>query len=404
LEALPMRRVSKAFYVGAWLGAIVGFCVLQSAHWLLWDVGHPLVRFAPLVMLLGLVPGILAVLVLCVLLYKMWDAIQDGDVRTTPPEAVGFMFIPLFNLYWVFQAFWGWTKDFNSFVEERAIRAPRMPKGLALTISIITLLSAALLIGHRALMGLLLVQVNVILLTILFAKACDGLNAIAQAGAAVPGEAPPEEPAQPPKLSGVAIASLLLGIYSILTLGILSIVGLILGIVALHRIGRSSGRVRGRGYAITGTALSLAGVFLIPLVLLPALVRVREAARGEVCQSNLKQIGIAMAVYANDHDDSFPPRLQDLYPRYITDKQLFYSPSDPARKLYIYVPGLSGSKPLIMLAFDHRGTHSGGRHILFSDVHIEWMYEDSFQKWWVEQRDELDLPSLRELGDRIEED
>lgn len=40
-----------------------------------------------------------------VLLYRLWRLIPPEKARTTPGQAVGFMFIPLFNLYWAFVAF-----------------------------------------------------------------------------------------------------------------------------------------------------------------------------------------------------------------------------------------------------------------------------------------------------------
>ncbi|MEM9790726.1 MAG: DUF1559 domain-containing protein [Planctomycetota bacterium] len=42
-------------------------------------------------------------------------------------------------------------------------------------------------------------------------------------------------------------------------------------------------------------------------ILLPVLGSAREAARGAQCLSNLRQIGISVAPYANDYDDRLPP-------------------------------------------------------------------------------------------------
>jgi hypothetical protein len=33
------------------------------------------------------------------LIYNAWSAINDGQARTTPGKAVGFLLIPLFNIY-----------------------------------------------------------------------------------------------------------------------------------------------------------------------------------------------------------------------------------------------------------------------------------------------------------------
>ena len=50
-----------------------------------------------------------------IFIYRIWAAIQDGHARATPEKAVGFLFIPFFNLYWVFQVFWGFAQDFNAY-------------------------------------------------------------------------------------------------------------------------------------------------------------------------------------------------------------------------------------------------------------------------------------------------
>jgi len=47
-------------------------------------------------------------------------------------------------------------------------------------------------------------------------------------------------------------------------------------------------------------------------VLLPSLSRARELSKRTVCSANLRGIGQAMYIYANDHDDQFPNSLQEL--------------------------------------------------------------------------------------------
>ena len=54
-----------------------------------------------------------------VILHRAWSHIQEiGLARTTPGKAVGFLFIPFFNLYWVFIAYYGWAEDYNRYIEE----------------------------------------------------------------------------------------------------------------------------------------------------------------------------------------------------------------------------------------------------------------------------------------------
>ena len=66
------------------------------------------------------------------LFYQFWKVIQDGDVRTTPGRAVGFMFIPLFNIYWQFVAVWGLAKDANAYIKQRNISTPPLREGRVL--------------------------------------------------------------------------------------------------------------------------------------------------------------------------------------------------------------------------------------------------------------------------------
>jgi prepilin-type processing-associated H-X9-DG protein len=140
-------------------------------------------------------------------------------------------------------------------------------------------------------------------------------------------------------------------------------------------------------------------------MLLPALARAREEARKAVCASNLKQVGLAMAIYANDHEDKFPPTLTDLMPDYLTDEGLFHCPTDTSKEpSYLYVPGLSVTdEPTLMLVIERAGIHARGRNVLFVDAHVAWMDEQAFQAQWAQEREKFNLPSLKDLGDTVEE-
>jgi len=65
-------------------------------------------------------------------LHKCWQVVQDGYARTTPGQAIGFLFIPFFNLYWQFVALHGLTKDMNAYLARHQIYGEQAPEGLAL--------------------------------------------------------------------------------------------------------------------------------------------------------------------------------------------------------------------------------------------------------------------------------
>lgn len=127
---------------------------------------------------------------------------------------------------------------------------------------------------------------------------------------------------------------------------------------------------------------------------------------GPECVSNLKNIGLALAIYANDHEDKYPPTLEDLLAGYLPNAEALQCPSDSSdERSYLYVPGLSvAHEPTAIVMFERKGNHAGGRNVLFGDGHVEWMSEEAFQRRWAEQRQKYDLPALKELGDRIEEE
>lgn len=107
---------------------------------------------------------------------------------------------------------------------------------------------------------------------------------------------------------GLATASLILGLLTPFCFSFLAgIPALILGVIALQKISRSGGQLKGQGMAITGVVTGGAGtlfscmLMLLPALLLPAVQSAREAARQQVSLNNMKQIGLAMHNHYDIH-------------------------------------------------------------------------------------------------------
>jgi prepilin-type processing-associated H-X9-DG protein len=118
----------------------------------------------------------------------------------------------------------------------------------------------------------------------------------------------PPRPQAAARTSRLAIASVILAVLGVPTLGATAVLGLIFGVIALVQIGRSRGALRGFGAALTGTVLSTAFLLVLPLfaaMLLPALFRAKGKAQTIHCMNNLKQVGLAGFMYADDHK-TFP--------------------------------------------------------------------------------------------------
>ena len=112
-----------------------------------------------------------------------------------------------------------------------------------------------------------------------------------------------------PKTSGLAITSLVLGCLGLLTCGITSLVGLVLGIIALVRINKSPGQLGGKGLALAGTVVSAALVLLTLIaaaMFLPTLAKAKQKAAQVHCMSNVRQLNLGLMMYVSDNNDLFP--------------------------------------------------------------------------------------------------
>lgn len=81
------------------------------------------------------------------LLSRAWSLIQDGRAATTPGKAVGLLFVPYFNCYWVFIAFWTLARDLDRFANRYSLNTPPAPRGLGAAIAVNHAVGAVPLLG-----------------------------------------------------------------------------------------------------------------------------------------------------------------------------------------------------------------------------------------------------------------
>jgi len=119
---------------------------------------------------------------------------------------------------------------------------------------------------------------------------------------------PPIDTVSLPRKSGLAIASLVCGIASVLCLGILAgIPAVICGHIAYSKINRAAGLLTGQGMAIAGLVMGYLSIFLTIVVLpilaalaLPAIVSAKAQAMATRQLSDARTIHLAMMQAALD--------------------------------------------------------------------------------------------------------
>jgi len=156
-----------------------------------------------------------------------------------------------------------------------------------------------------------------------FCRVC-GRQVSAQGGAQV--AAAPTPPAGPPETSGKAIVSLISGLF--IFFFPFSIVAIIFGHLSLSEIGKSAGRLTGRGMAIAGLVLGYAGVSFIPILIIaaiaiPNLLRARMAANESSAVASIRTLNAAEVAYSQSHADAgFTCSLPDLGSAELINTQL----------------------------------------------------------------------------------
>lgn len=70
--------------------------------------------------------------------------------------------------------------------------------------------------------------------------------------------------------------------------------------------GRGGGSRRVRGFTLIELLVVLAVLAVLVLMLAPALQRAREAARTATCAARMRQVGLAMTLFAADNQNRFP--------------------------------------------------------------------------------------------------
>lgn len=127
--------------------------------------------------------------------------------------------------------------------------------------------------------------------------------------------------------------------------------------------------------------LAVLAMFVLPMILLPSVVKSSGTAMGSSCLSNIKQLATGTMIYLSDYDDRMPPAL-DIKPAimpYIKNNKIFACPE--TRVEFAINDGILGVEAPLLL--DPSGTvmyyegyqkqlsgpHEGRSSVAYTDGH-----------------------------------
>jgi len=118
-------------------------------------------------------------------------------------------------------------------------------------------------------------------------------------------------------------------------------------------------------------------------IMLPSLAKARQTAKSAVSASNLRGIGVACMIYANDHDGQFPDSFDALLDSGMITEKMLQSPSDypDPGVSYIYIAGQNESgDPRNVVAYERLYDGLEATNVLFADTHVEQMSIEQFKQ------------------------
>jgi predicted Zn finger-like uncharacterized protein/prepilin-type processing-associated H-X9-DG protein len=155
--------------------------------------------------------------------------------------------------------------------------------------------------------------------------------------------------------------------------------------------------VTGKGMAIAGLVLGIINVLawgayfgLIFAIMVPTLGVARQTANQVKCAQNLRQLGLAIQLYANQNGGAFPATIESLLdnPALGVSSALYDCPVTPAsppsatssqalagKAEFVYVgKGLtSSSPPNAVVAYEPLSNHGTGSNVLYADGTVNFM-------------------------------
>lgn len=169
--------MSKIRYVGVYAASFALFIVLEIGLFIVLRSGvfrreEKILTLLLGVMILALLQfTLVSVIYTFLMLSKMWGAIQDGQTSVTVGKAIGYLFIPFFNLYWIFKAWGGFPAEYNRYIERYGLNVPKLGNAAFVAYPV------SLLLGIIP----LTIVVQSFVFVAVIVQTCDAVNALNRA-------------------------------------------------------------------------------------------------------------------------------------------------------------------------------------------------------------------------------
>jgi hypothetical protein len=169
----PRVAMAKGtFLMAFYLSAAAGIVGLGASTVLL--TSHRTQGVGLFALLVGVLGFVATAVTMAVFVYRIWSSLPAGYARTTPGAAVGRLFVPFYNLYWMFQALPGFATDYSRAAVAHGIDH-RLGRGPFVAYAVLTLAAAIPVVGVVAALANLVVAGYVI------SAGCNAANRITAA-------------------------------------------------------------------------------------------------------------------------------------------------------------------------------------------------------------------------------